>query len=477
MNQPFAPRGVVFIQSDQHRADCLGVAGHPSLRTPNLDRLAGEGVRFERAYTAIPLCVPARCSMMSGQWPFRHGVVANWDTEVGRELPTETPTWSRVLADSGVRCEYVGRWHVNRRADPRDFGFHHYFSDHGYAAWRAAQGIPPVPQANGHFGETDPHITPEQSRLGWLFDHAVERLDDLCGNANPFFLRIDTLEPHLANRVCEPYASRHDPATIPPWGSFADTFEGKPVVQAQQLRTWGIDTWMWDDWAPIVGRYLGEIELLDHQIGRVLAVLERRGLLNDVLVVYTSDHGDMCGGHRMIDKHYVMYDDVVRVPLLARWPARIRPGSVCGDFVCATLDLPSTFLDVFGRAAPVTFQGESLGACFDDPETRRRDDIFSTYHGNQMGLYSQRMVANTEWKYIWNATAEDELYHLVSDPHELSNRAEDPSCAGTLDALRARLVSWMERTGDPLLNPWTRRAILGDACGYPHPYPGAGRRA
>lgn len=418
-------------------------------------------MRFDRAYTAIPLCVPARAALMCGQWPFRSGVVANWDTEVPRELPTATPTWSGVLADADVRCEYIGRWHVNRSSNPCDFGFHYYYSDGGYAAWRAEQGIAPVPKENGFFGETDPHITPEQSKLGWLFDHAVERLDKLCAGADPFFLRIDTLEPHLANRVCEPYASLFDPSAIAPWPSFTDTFEGKPYIQGQQLRTWGIENWGWEDWAPIVARYFGEIELLDHQIGRILAALEANGSLDDVLIIYTSDHGDMCGAHRMIDKHYVMYDDVVRVPLLARWPGRIEPGTICHDFVSATLDLPPTFLDAFGKSAPGTFQGHSLTGHFADADTRLRQDIFSTYHGNQMGLYSQRMVANETWKYIWNATAEDELYHTAEDSGELVNRVTDPACHSILEAMRARLITWLEESKDPLLNRWTRRSILG----------------
>lgn len=454
------PRGIIFIQSDQHRADCLGVAGNPLLRTPNLNRLANEGLRFERAYTATPVCVPARCSLMSGQWSFRHGVVANWDTEVAKELPTDTPTWSQALADQGVRCEYVGRWHVNRHSDPTDFGFHHYFSDAGYGEWRKEQGLPPTPKGNGFFGETDPHITPEQSKLGWLFDHAVERIHSLTQSDSPFVLRIDTLEPHLPNRLCEPYASMFDPKEIEPWGSFNDSFENKPHIQRQQLKTWGIEDWTWKEWAPIVARYFGEIELLDHQIGRVLNALEDNGVLDDVLVVYTSDHGDMCGAHRMIDKHYIMYDDVVRIPLLARWPKGIQTGSVSNDFVCATLDLPCTLTETLGVKTPETFQGHSLTPHFETPSTRLREDIFAAYHGNQMGLYTQRMVSNAEWKFIWNATAEDELYHLTEDPHELVNKINDATSREPLGHLRQRLIEWMEETGDPALNQWTKNAIL-----------------
>lgn len=167
----------------------------------------------------------------------------------------------------------------------------------------------------------------------------------------------------------------------------------------------------------------------------------------------------MCGAHRMIDKHFVMYDDVVRVPLLARWPARIAAGSVNRDFVSATLDLPTTFLESFGVPVPGSFQGMGLGDHFQDAATHKREDIFATYHGNQMGLYTQRMVANGEWKYIWNATAEDELYHTAADPDELVNRVGDQEAREPLERMQKRLIHWMEECGDPILNAWTRKCI------------------
>jgi arylsulfatase A-like enzyme len=449
-----------LIQADQHRADCMNCAGHPLLKTPHLNRMAAEGAIFQRAYTAVPVCVPARTSLMCGQWSFRHGVLANWDlAETQAELDPSQETWSRLLAARGINAEYIGRWHVSSRHAPTDFGFRYFQPDSDYYSWRECQGLPPEPSKKGYFGEVDTGIRPEQSRLAWTFDRAFERLRVLADESAPFFLRVDTLEPHLPNRICEPYASMHPPSAILPWGSFSEQFEGKPFIQKQQLRTWGIEDWTWQDWAPIVGRYLGEIELLDSQIGRILQELDRLGISEDVLVIYTSDHGDMCGGHRMIDKHYVMYEDVMRIPLLARWPAQIAPKSVVDTFITATLDLPATFLDVFQEAIPESFDGLSMKPVFEDASAASREDVFAAYHGNQMGLYSQRMIFDGFWKYIWNATAEDEFYNLSEDPFELRNRVIDPTVSGPLKQMRRRMIERMELCRDPLLNQWTRAAI------------------
>ena len=455
-----ASPNILLVHSDQHRFDCLGVNGHPLLRTPHLDRLAGEGMNFTHAFTPVPLCVPARNSLLHGQWPTGHLAIANWDTEAPRPAPEGLPTWSQALCDAGYRLGYVGKWHVHPEKDPRAYGFHEYVGEEEYRRWRADRGLAPVPRTNRWFGEVDPHIRPEQSRLAWGADQAVRLLEGFAARDTPFFLRWDPSEPHLPNVVPEPYASLYPPSEIAPWPSFPDPLAGKPYAQAQQRRTWDVEDWTWQDWAPLVSRYLGEITLLDAQIGRLLEALDRLGLSGRTLVIYTTDHGDMCGGHGMIDKHMVMYDDVVRVPLIMRWPERVAPGGRCDAFVTNSLDLAATFCDVAGAPIPRTFRGGSLLPLLAGGQTNGRQAAFSMYHGNQFGLYSQRMVRDRRWKYVWNATAEDELYDLSSDPGELRNLATEPACAEDLRRLRGWLVDWMEETDDPLRNAWTTGQLL-----------------
>jgi arylsulfatase A-like enzyme len=452
---------ILLVLSDQHRYDCISGNGHPLVRTPHLDRLAAAGVSFTQAYTPAPVCVPARTSLLHGCWPCRHGCLMNEGLGVPHPDTRELPSFGRQLAGAGYWLGHVGKWQVSAGHPPLSFGFHESNPGGGYGAWRTASGLPARPHQNGWFGETDPGIQPEQSRLGWEAGQVAAMLERAAGRDAPFFVRWDTSEPHLPNVVPEPYASMYEPARIPPWPSFGDTLVGKPFIQAQQRRTWRLEGRSWEEWAPTVARYLGEVSLLDAQVGRVLETLDRLGLAENTVVVYSADHGDLCGSHGLIDKHYVMYDDVARVPLIVRWPQGLaQPGRRCNAFVVHALDLARTFCELGGAAVPDTFQGASLLPVLAAQAMRERPDVFSMYYGNQFGLYTQRMVRDRRWKYVWNATAEDELYDLETDPGERHNRAADPACQEAIDAKRRRLVEWMEAVGDQQLNPWIREQLL-----------------
>jgi arylsulfatase A-like enzyme len=445
---------ILQIMSDQHRFDCLGVNRHPLLKTPNLDRLAAEGVNFTNAFTPCPMCVPARCSFLTGQWPSQHGVVFNFDGETFKRLAPGIPTVSAALSAAGYRTAQIGRWHVDPKKSPAEFGFDHFQGDWDYHAWRAEQGLPPLPKMPACWaGERDP-VEEKQSRLAWSADNAIEELEAAAAEDRPFFLRWHTVEPHLPCFPTEPYASMYNPADIEPWPGFGDPFENKPDIQRRMLATWGVNGWTWKEWAPVVARYLGVITQLDHELGRVLAALKGLGLEKNTLVVYTSDHGDMCGSHGMVDKHFVMYDDVVRVPLILRHPD-LPAGTVRDDFVSNAIDLPSTFCAASGIEPPETFAGKNIF------EPTGRADIFTTYSGNQFGAYSQRMVRDRRWKFIWNLTDLSELYDLATDPGESCNRIADAAAAPELARLKQRMIIWMESIGDPMLNLFTRRQLEG----------------
>lgn len=451
------PPNILFLFADQHRFDCLGVNGHPVLETPHLDRLAGEGMNFTHAFCPIPLCVPTRISLLNGTWPITHRSLMNWDTEAACPTREDLPTFTVSLRQQNYFLGWVGKWQTHPKKDPTHFGFDEYWPDKSYFKWREARGLPPQPHQNRWFGEVDPFIHPSESRLAWGADRTIELLERAKEKNQPFFIRWDTSEPHLPNIVPEPFCSMYP--SVPPWPGFPDPLLNKPYIQAQQRRTWELDGWTWDDWTPVVRRYLGEISLLDSQIGRILEKLEKLGLMENTLVIYSSDHGDLCGSHGMIDKHFIMYDDVVRVPLIMRWPGHISPGRTCDDFIIHSLDLAATFCDVAGTPVPPTFQGESLVQLIFGNGRLAREDVLGMYHGNQFGLYSQRMLRTRQWKYVWNATAEDELYDLVHDPGELHNRAQVAECRPVLAEMRQRLVRWLEKIHDPLLNTWTKNQL------------------
>ena len=455
---------ILFLHSDQHRTDCLGVHGHPQLQTPHLDALAAQGVDYSHAFCPIAICTPARASLMTGMWPHAHGALSIWNLcEDRRQLvQTDLPTWSQSLKASGYNLGYVGKWHVHPTWMPTDCGWDEYVPENAYGAWREKQGLAPLAPLDffgAWDGDTDAAIEPHQSRLAWGADHAIRLLGEYAGRDEPWVVRWDPSEPHLPNRVPPPFASLYNPDELAPWPSFFDALKDKPYIQAQMRRTWGVEGWSWEQWAPIVARYLGEISLLDAQIGRVLRALDESGERDNTLVIYSTDHGDFCGGHGMVDKHCAMYDDILRVPLIMRWPNVLPAGEVCEHFVLGALDLATTVCRAAGVQTPPTFVGRDLIDMATGADAEPRADVYGAYYGCQFGGYSSRMVRDARFKYVWNATAQDELYDLQNDAGELTNLAANPSYAAELTRLRERLLEWMRASEDTLLNGWTERQI------------------
>lgn len=292
-------------------------------------------------------------------------------------------------------------------------------------------------------------------------------LRKLAGSApGPWLLRVNFQEPHLPCRPTAAFARMYSTDDVPVWGSFAETFEGKPYIQEQQLLSWNVQDYSWRDWAPIVARYYAVISQLDDAVGSLLRQLNAMSLRDSTLVIFTADHGDLCGGHRMMDKHYVMYEDVVKVPLAISWPGVISAGTSCDRFVYNLLDMPPTLLEAAQCAAPEPeehrFHGMSLMTLMQDGQPASwREEVVATYNGQQFGLYTQRMIRTREWKYVWNPTDVDELYDMKSDPHELHNVLRHPGNRGILQDLRRRLYETLLRDGDGLVrNDWMKRQLL-----------------
>lgn len=458
---------VLLITADQFRYDCIGSSGKYPVLTPNLDTLASEGVVFTNAFSHIPVCGPARQSLLSGRRAESFGAL--WNYSGALPVATLTPgdySWSRTLSENGYRLAFLGKWGVHPTLDATAFGYDHYIGEAEYDRY-AKSRFPQTAFTDGFFGEKNP-IPVEHSRTHWLSAQASETIERLHATGKPWHVALHFPEPHLPCRPSGRFAEMYDPASVPEWEGFRETFAGKPYIQRQQLYSWGVEHFDWDDWAPVVARYYGIISQLDEAIGQVLHTLERVGAANDTIVIFTADHGDMCGSHRMMDKHYIMYDDVVHVPFIVRWPHKAEKGSVCARFVYNFLDLQPTLLELLGLQAhdPGNGHGRSLAPLLlgHGDEADWRDAVVASYNGQQFGLYTQRMIRTSEWKYVWNTTDTDELYDLRLDPAELDNRIADPRNAELVAELRRRLYETLSADGDALVrNEWTRRQLLEGA--------------
>ncbi len=450
---------ILLIHSDQHRFDCLGCNGHPVLTTPNLDRLASEGVTFRNAFTPSPICSPARASLITGLWPTQHGCINIPGTESFRPIRDSITTIYPLLKDAGYWLGYVGKFHQETPQNPDAYGVDEFIPENAYSAWRSEKDLPPLQRVNGWFGECDP-VKPEESRLAWGADHAIRMMTRAASSNTPFLVRWDPSEPHLPCLPPEPYNSMYPPQSVPPWPSFPDSLEGKPYIQELQQLRWNIRGWTWDQWAPVVSRYLGVISQLDHELGRILTTLDQLNLKQETLVIYTTDHGDFCGGHGMMDKHFCGYDDIIRVPLLMRMPGAIPSSICCEDFISHSIDIASTLLSAAGSPIPDQFTGrdlvESAAGTGKEPA---RTDILSMYQGCQMGLWSTRVIRDRRYKLVYHATERPEFYDIQDDPGERHNRANDPAVLPELNRLKERMIAWMDEINDPLLNSWTRNHL------------------
>ncbi|NOV04595.1 sulfatase-like hydrolase/transferase [Paenibacillus sp. LMG 31457] len=471
MTEMASKPNMLIIMVDQLRYDCLGYSRQAPVLTPHLDKLASEGMWFERAYNHIPVCGPARQSFVCGRRAESFGGL--WNFSLGMQVGALEPasySWARTLQEAGYVNGYIGKWDVHPTYDPTHYGYDVFVSsDEKYREW-LKERHPDLAYANGYFGETDP-LPLADTRTHQTADMAGRLMRRLCEESagSPWQLRVNFQEPHLPCRPAAEFAGMYAPACIPEWGSFRETFANKPYIQEQQLRNWHIENYDWTEWAPIVARYYEIVSQLDDAIGKLLAELDALGRSEDTVVIFTTDHGDMCGGHRMLDKHYVLYEDVVKVPLIIRWPGVIAAGSRCDQFVQSLLDLPPTLLAIGGSApsADARLHGESLLPLLRGTEPAKwRDEVVASYNGGQFGLYTQRMIRTREWKYVWNCTDVDELYDMRDDPHELHNAIHHPANKRIVAELRKRLYDILHEAGDGIVqNTWMREQLLAGRKG------------
>ncbi|MBK7047068.1 MAG: sulfatase [bacterium] len=411
---------VLVILTDDVRFDSMGCAGDKRLETPNLDRLASEGVRFSNAFVTTSLCSPSRASMLTGCYAHRHGVLDN----VSRDPDRSCPTFAQLLQGAGYETAYFGKWHMLAKATPRA-GFDRWISFTSQGEY-----VRNTMNFDGDWRLVLNYITDE------LTDHAVGFLEQ--ERTKPFLLVVGHKAAHApfvpATRHEKRYAGIDfttsddidgDLTRKPDWGS-----RGEGELSAEDLRN-----------------YHRCLLSVDESVGRLVGTLRDRKLLDDTIIIYTSDNGLMLGEHGGLRDKRAAYEASIRVPLLMRHPKLAPRGRVCGEMALG-LDLLPTFCEAAGVAIPATSQGRSLLPLARGD--RGRDDFLYEYFREEGNVPTCLAVRSRDWKYI--SYPEDpalpvELYDLKNDPHERHNLAGQPEHGTTQHQLAMRLAALLQETG------------------------------
>ncbi len=476
---------ILLILTDQHRYDTLGCYGADICRTPNLDALAARGVRFDRAYTNSVPCSPSRAALFTGLYPHKNHVLVN-----NQLLNREVPNLASELGAAGYQLGYAGKWHVDDPPVASDYGFEGKdFPGYGYPIYKglveglrfgpsansrgatahyadylASHGYAPPKVLAAHYGDNPGKQGQEMyalqsGTLNQSFEYMVaEDTVNLLRTmkarrdqgGEPFFIWTNFWGPHTPCFIPEPYYSMYDPVLIPEEPSFGETWEGKPFVQHLVERYWGLSNGGWPRWREIVARYWGYVTMIDDLVGMILAEFATLGLAENTLVIFSTDHGDNMGAHRLIEKGPFMHEQCYRLPMIAAHPQCESQGSVCDEFVYLQ-DLFPTFLEIAQRPAPEVPDTQSIL-----PQIRgqavptHRDSVYAQFFA-QLFRYEQRMVRTRTHKFVYNLSDIGEVYDLVNDPWEMHNLFDLPEAKAVQDELKALMRAHMVRLDDPAL--------------------------
>ena len=489
---------VLLITSDQQHYDTLGVT-NPRIRTPALDRMAREGMRFDRAYCNNPVCSPSRSTIITGLYPAWHGC---WT--IGVKLPEDVPTIGDIFQEHGYETILIGKAHFQPLASEpgsesiecqpimRDLdfwrGFHgpwygfahvetgrmHAHESHAgqhYALWLEERGLrnwqnyfqqwPPR--------EDDKYRGPQYTRgmmawdlpeelhhSHWVGERTVANIERCVGEGTPFFLWASFFDPHPPYAVPEPWASMYRPEDIEP-GRFVDgemddmpphfrkTLEKSPDYSmyneegGRALHGFHSHLHSEAELRRSIACYYGMISLIDQEVGRILDCLDRLGIAENTLVVFTTDHGHFLGQHGLIAKGAFHYEDLLRVPMIACYSGHIPAGRI-STALQSQVDYAPTFLTAAGIEVPGLMQGVNQLDVWCGAAEKARDHVIVENRHNPTTVHLRTYVDERYKITVYRNAEYGELFDLQEDPGELSNKWDDPTYRDVKSELLFRFV-------------------------------------
>jgi N-acetylglucosamine-6-sulfatase len=418
---------VIFILVDDLRADALGCTGHPFVRTPHIDRLAREGVRFRNAFVTTPLCSPARASFLTGQYAHTHGVRNN--TNASNARSHQLVTFPQLLQKGGYETAYVGKWHMGNDDTPRP-GFNYWVSFKGQGEY-----VNPELNVDGKPVATEGYVT------DLLTDRAIDFVKR--PHEKPYCLYLAHKAVHGPFTPAERHRDAFSEEPIRRGPGAADDLEGKPALKrGGGARAAGAA-------GPADNAIRNQLRCLlaiDEGVGRIRRALEESGRLDSTAIVFTSDNGYFWGEHGLGDKR-AAYEESIRIPLIARYPKLVRANSV-QDALVLNLDIAPTLLELAGQPVPVSMAGRSVLPLLRGDRSDWRQSFGAEYYLEEQypRIPTWQAVRTERWKYIRypDVAGADELYDLKEDPFEMRNVIKQPGMGATARELRTELERLMK---------------------------------
>ncbi len=449
------PKNVVFILSDDHRYDFMGFMEQAPefLETPNLDRIANEGMHLSNAFVTTSLCSPSRASILTGRYAHNHRIVDNTSP-----IPEGTVFFPSYLQKAGYATGFIGKWHMGEESHTPRPGFDRWISFKG-------QGVYYDPELNfdGQTKKVKGYIT------DLLTDYAVDFIKEREADEKPFFLYLSHKAVHSEFQPAPRHKGRYAQVKLPFPKSMDDTernYQGKPHwVKAQRQGWHGVDYPYHGslDLEQVYRNYCESLLAVDDSVGRVIDQLRKSGKLEDTLVIYMGDNGFMLGEHGLIDKRQA-YEESMRVPMLAYAPGFIKGGQRAEGLV-RNIDIAPTVLELLNVTAPDNIDGHSFLGLLQGQKPATDNDFLYEYYWEHAFPHTPTVFAlrGDRFKYIYYHGVWDteELYDLESDPKEMHNLVEVPYFEETLKEMRQRLWDRLEQTGGmnlPLKRPTPWRA-------------------
>ena len=437
---PAKRRNVIFILSDDHRYDAMGfLKAQPWLRTPQMDRMASEGVHFKNAFVTTALCSPSRASVLTGVYAHRHRIVDN-----NTPIPAGTTFFPTYLQKAGYKTGFFGKWHMGAETDVPKPGFDQWVSFRGQGTYLPS---PNGLNVNGKKVQQKGYITDE------LTDYAVEWMRALP-KGQPYFLYLSHKAVHAEFQPAKRHEGMYKDAKFvypPTMAADGEMAQNRPTWVKNQRNSWhGVDYPYHStlDIADYYKRYAETLMAVDESIGRVFDALKARGELDSTLVIYMGDNGFAFGEHGLIDKR-TAYEESMRVPLLARCPELFGGGKTVKEVV-AGIDIMPTVLAAAGAAGPKGLDGMNWLPLVQGQAAPWRKELLYEYYWERNFPQTPTMHALRGERYkfiryqgIWDT---DELYDMQEDPLESRNLIADPRLADVVKQMRERLFDVLEKT-------------------------------